>query len=302
MKYQWLGMVLVVACGRVALAEQPAGDPLHHLLISPDVLIHHRAEIGLTDEQVEQIRSRLEEAGPKTHEHQMRLNKAMGRLAKLLSADNIDEGAALKQLDEVLAIEKDLKHVHLRLMIQIRNGLTAQQRQAAAKAQRDLELREGPQQRLQAKLSRIEKEVQSRAEAGQPPFEAVGLMQKFPELMQAGQVQEAEALLDRVIHLLGLDQRGTERVPDKTGRPPNSPKTNSPAPHAKDRKSPQTSAAKLSPGELVAQVTALKQQDVAWRKIAWKTCLLDGLKASRERHKPIVLWIFIDRPIDDERC
>ncbi len=51
-----------------------------------------------------------------------------------------------------------------------------------------------------------------------------------------------------------------------------------------------------------AEVDALKKVDVAWRKIQWKTCLLDGLKMSREQNKPIMLWIFIDRPIGDERC
>ncbi len=61
-------------------------------------------------------------------------------------------------------------------------------------------------------------------------------------------------------------------------------------------------AARLSPEAVRAEVDALKKEDVAWRKIAWKTCLLDGLKASREQEKPIMLWIFIDRPIDDERC
>jgi hypothetical protein len=50
------------------------------------------------------------------------------------------------------------------------------------------------------------------------------------------------------------------------------------------------------------EVAGLKKENVAWRNIAWKTCLLEGLKASREQNKPIMLWIFIDRPIDDERC
>ena len=63
-----------------------------------------------------------------------------------------------------------------------------------------------------------------------------------------------------------------------------------------------TQNALLSPEAVQAQVDALKKEDVAWRKIAWKTCLLDGLATSREQNKPIVLWIFIDRPIDDERC
>ena len=50
------------------------------------------------------------------------------------------------------------------------------------------------------------------------------------------------------------------------------------------------------------QVDTLKKEDVAWRKIDWKTCLLDGLHESRKQSKPLVVWVFIDRPIDDERC
>lgn len=50
------------------------------------------------------------------------------------------------------------------------------------------------------------------------------------------------------------------------------------------------------------QVAGLYSHDVAWRQIQWKTCLLEGLKESRQSHKPLLLWIFIDRPVDDERC
>ncbi len=57
-----------------------------------------------------------------------------------------------------------------------------------------------------------------------------------------------------------------------------------------------------SAATLQAEVDALKKRDVAWREIQWKTCLLEGLKASRAQKKPLMLWIFIDRPIDDERC
>ena len=53
---------------------------------------------------------------------------------------------------------------------------------------------------------------------------------------------------------------------------------------------------------LNAEIDALKAAKVAWRGIAWKSCLLEGLKESRARNKPALLWIFIDRPIDDARC
>jgi len=51
-----------------------------------------------------------------------------------------------------------------------------------------------------------------------------------------------------------------------------------------------------------AEIEALKSSKVAWREIAWKSCLLEGLKESREKKKPVLLWVFIDRPIDDARC
>jgi hypothetical protein len=53
---------------------------------------------------------------------------------------------------------------------------------------------------------------------------------------------------------------------------------------------------------LQAKINALKVPRVAWREIAWQSCLLEGLKESRAQNKPALLWIFIDRPIDDARC
>jgi len=57
-----------------------------------------------------------------------------------------------------------------------------------------------------------------------------------------------------------------------------------------------------TPEALKAEIEALKVAQVAWREIAWKNCLLQGLKESREKKKPVLLWVFIDRPIDDGRC
>jgi hypothetical protein len=58
----------------------------------------------------------------------------------------------------------------------------------------------------------------------------------------------------------------------------------------------------LTTGALQAQIEALKAPKVAWREIAWKSCLLEGLQEARARNKPALLWVFIDRPTDDARC
>lgn len=53
---------------------------------------------------------------------------------------------------------------------------------------------------------------------------------------------------------------------------------------------------------LRVEIEAMRAEKVAWREIAWKPCLLDGLRQSRQQGKPLLLWIFIDRPADDARC
>lgn len=58
----------------------------------------------------------------------------------------------------------------------------------------------------------------------------------------------------------------------------------------------------MSPDSLRAEIEALKAPRVPWREIAWKSCLLEGLKEARAQSKPVLLWVFIDRPLDDARC
>jgi hypothetical protein len=53
---------------------------------------------------------------------------------------------------------------------------------------------------------------------------------------------------------------------------------------------------------LAAGIDALKPARVAWREVAWKSCLLEGLREARQQNKPLLLWVFIDRPCDDARC
>jgi hypothetical protein len=64
----------------------------------------------------------------------------------------------------------------------------------------------------------------------------------------------------------------------------------------------RTRSAMATPESLKAEIESLRAPHVAWREIAWKSCLLDGLKESRSKGRPALLWIFIDRPADDERC
>lgn len=54
--------------------------------------------------------------------------------------------------------------------------------------------------------------------------------------------------------------------------------------------------------ELDKQVKGLRAEKPKWRQISWGTSLARGLAESRKSKKPVFLWIFIDRPVDDKRC
>ena len=58
----------------------------------------------------------------------------------------------------------------------------------------------------------------------------------------------------------------------------------------------------VTPARMKADIEAMKVSDVAWRKIDWQPCLLEGLRQAQAEGKPALLWVFIDRPADDARC
>ena len=56
-----------------------------------------------------------------------------------------------------------------------------------------------------------------------------------------------------------------------------------------------------TPEALKAEIEALRDAKVAWRKVEWRTCLLDALKESAREKKPVFLWVLGGAPADG-RC
>ena len=65
-----------------------------------------------------------------------------------------------------------------------------------------------------------------------------------------------------------------------------------------------TSPAKkaTTPEALQAEIESLTPAKIAWREIQWKTCLLEGLKESRAKKKPVLLWVIGPGEALDGRC
>lgn len=120
---------------------EPPDDPIAQNLFPPEMVMQHRQEIGLTDEQNIAIRQVLRNASTRFNELQWQMEDEMETMNKMTKAAAVDEQKVMAELDKILNIEREVKRTQLLVSVRIKNKLTAEQQ---AKLQ---ELRHKPPQR-----------------------------------------------------------------------------------------------------------------------------------------------------------
>jgi len=143
-------LALSVICGGAAVAQPVAGGPseppgqrvtpgtdiIGDALVSPDVVMTHQQELGLTDQQRSVIQTAVTDAQQHFMQVQWKLSAATEKLASLLNQPRVDQSKAMAQLDAELALEREAKRTQLQMMIQIKNELTPEQQAKAMAIQR----------------------------------------------------------------------------------------------------------------------------------------------------------------------
>ena len=89
--------------------------------------MEHQQEIGLRPPQVDAIKRAMTETQQQLLDLQWRLESESEALGKLLAADHVDEEAVLAKLDQVTAIEQQVKKANFTLLVRIKNQLDPQQ-------------------------------------------------------------------------------------------------------------------------------------------------------------------------------
>jgi Spy/CpxP family protein refolding chaperone len=107
----------------------PGGPSFMENVFPPGVVMRHQGDIGLTDEQRTAITKQMEDAQKTLVTLQWEVERESEKLSKLMAGARIDEGAALRQADQVMNAEQRLKKAHLTLLIRIKNDLTPEQQQ-----------------------------------------------------------------------------------------------------------------------------------------------------------------------------
>jgi Spy/CpxP family protein refolding chaperone len=103
--------------------------PFGRALFPPEMVMRHAQDIGLSDEQREQITSVIQQVQSDIVPLEWEVRERAETLADLLEQPRVDEAAALAQVERVTDIENQMKKTHLALLIRVKNALSEEQQQ-----------------------------------------------------------------------------------------------------------------------------------------------------------------------------
>jgi Spy/CpxP family protein refolding chaperone len=202
LKLSILAALLVAACPLLAANK---ADPFTGAFFPPEVILLARDQIGLTQEQQEAFRGRAEKTQVRSDELRVKLERESAALALLVKQERMDEAVIIAQLDKVLDVERELKHLHIGLMVAIKNLLTPEQQTKLHEIVKDggKQLMEVASKRLSEKVERVKAGVEKWAASGRDRSAILKAVQeKFKPLIDAGKAVEAEAELDLLLEQL----------------------------------------------------------------------------------------------------
>lgn len=113
--------------GDMHMKHMQGHDPLGEFMFPPEMILEHTQELNLTAEQKTAIRNEVKNTQSKFTDLQFQLQDQMQALHALLAQPKTDEAKALGELDKALDVERQIKRLHVGMMIRIKNQLTAEQ-------------------------------------------------------------------------------------------------------------------------------------------------------------------------------
>lgn len=122
----WMPILLVTLLPAAA-QNPPPPDPLQGHIFPPELVMQNQLALGITEEQRDYLLDEIQQVQKESTRLQWKLQGEMEKMADLLSSETVDEQAALRQLQDILEMERQIKTAHMRLAIRIKNTLTPEQ-------------------------------------------------------------------------------------------------------------------------------------------------------------------------------
>ena len=102
---------------------------LSESLFSPQLVLRNQEKLGLKPEQRSTIAEEVQQLQIRVADAQSRMAEDGTHLAEILERPRIGENEALTQLDRVLAVEREMKHAQMAMLIRVKNVLTPAQQE-----------------------------------------------------------------------------------------------------------------------------------------------------------------------------
>lgn len=124
----------IVICGLISslccfapIAGAEEADPFDGRLLPLELVMAHRKEIDLTSGQNKQIGALVVEMQKAVADKQWQMQSAYFDLMAVLDEPQVDEAQALELARQAVDTENEIKIEQMRLLIRLRNLLTAEQ-------------------------------------------------------------------------------------------------------------------------------------------------------------------------------
>jgi Spy/CpxP family protein refolding chaperone len=122
-----LFLLLLVATAAFGQQPPPQDDPIAQQLFPPDLIMAQSQKLQLDAKQRAMVKNEVQRAQSKFFDLQWELKEASEAMVQMLQQTPIDEARVLEQADKVMAYEREIKKIHLSMLIRIKNSLTAEQ-------------------------------------------------------------------------------------------------------------------------------------------------------------------------------
>lgn len=102
-------------------------DAIESSLYPPELVMRSQLAIGMTEDQMGQLKSLLGETHGKIIDLQVDLERSVEKLTNAVKPTKVDEAAALAAAETTMELETQLKKTHLMLLVRIKNLLDEEQ-------------------------------------------------------------------------------------------------------------------------------------------------------------------------------
>lgn len=206
MKSSFRFLLIPAAAAILSVAPGRAENPVESQLFPPDFLLSQREAIGLSVDQLQNLQSIVKEMQPKYEALKSKMEPEAAALRAALGQTKPDLADTEAKLKALLADENEMKLLQLRLMLSLRNNLTAEQVEKARELKKQVsgkpeaaDTRQAMMEHLQKKFLELKTALDDRNFGNESPEDVASAVQEIQRLARGGEPLEAEKQIDNLL-------------------------------------------------------------------------------------------------------